>query len=525
MKTQSSTTCDNPSAFVAQHGADVIGELHGFDRIRLQGTLPPLYAPDIMHSYLWKEQVLYKDFAAYTKELTKQMRTEIEGAALRRQRPVIYLRSAHEAKEEKARAIAAAEGIDSGVICVFSAVETAPAWSAQGNRATRRLELQLRPTRAIHLYVYLFHALLGFMHVRFQTYFPFLVQMCLNGREWLARQMTQAGLGFVRERNCFSWLEDVAAAQRLMNAQLETDWPRLCDALVGEFNPIAARVRAPLGLAYYWTTPETEYASDVLFRDRAALAACYPALVHHGITSFGCERVLRFFKPQARGRAGEEIKSRLVTREEGVCLKHWVGANSIKMYDKGNNLRVEATINDPGVFQVLRPPTGQPDAPAQRRKLRRSTVDLQRRAQVSHAATERYYEALSAVADHTPLAQEAGQVCRRLRRGTQRYRALNPFGRADAALLAAVNDAKWTTSGFTNADLRTALHGHLRDAAFEKKRAAQTTRHLRLLRAHGLIRKEPRSHRYHVSAKGRRIITALLTARRADTEQLTKLAA
>lgn len=117
-----------------------------------------------MHS-LWKEQVLYKNFATHTKGLTQRMRTEIEGAALRRQRPVIYLRSARESKEEKARALAAAEGIDTGVICVFSAL--ADAWAAHGDRATRQLELQLGPKRAIRLYVYLMHAMLGFMHVRF----------------------------------------------------------------------------------------------------------------------------------------------------------------------------------------------------------------------------------------------------------------------------------------------------------------------------------------------------------------------
>ena len=524
MKTNSSTTCTTPNPFVAQHQAAVIGELHGWDRLRLQGTLPPLYCPEIMHSYLWKEQVLYKNFAKHTKEITQRMRTEIEGAALRRQRPVIYLRSAQESKEEKARALATAEGIDSGVICVFSALETADAWEAHGNHATRKLELQLRPKRAIHLYVYLMHAVLGFMHVRFQMYFPFLVQMCLNGREWLARQMIQAGLGFTRERNCFPWLENPAAAQALMDAQGETHWPDLCNGLVEELNPVAADVRAPMGLQYYWTTPETEYASDVMFRDRAALAACYPQLIHHGITSFGCEKVLRFYKPGSHGSA-EEIKSRLQTREEGVCLKHWLGGNSIKMYDKGSVLRVETTINDPGAFCVLRPPTGQPEAPKKRRKLRRTTADLHRRAEVSHAATGRYFEALSVVEGHTPLAKEAAQVCRRLRRGTRRYRALNPLGAADARLLQTVNDARWVVDGFTNATLRAVLYSPARTAAAAKRQAGQTTRLIRLLRAHGLVRKIGKAHRYHVTSRGRRIITALLAARRADLDQLTKLAA
>jgi len=249
-------------------------------------------------------------------------------------------------------------------------------------------------------------------------------------------------------------------------------------ALVEELNPVAAEVRAPLGLQYYWTTPETEYASDVLFRDRAALAACYPQLIHHGITSFGCEKVLRFFKPGSHGGA-EEIKSRAQTREEGVCLKHWLGGNSLKMYDKGSVFRVEATINDPGAFGVLRPPTGQPDAPKKWRKLRRTTADLFRRGEVSHAATGRYFEALSVVEDHTPLAQEAAQVCRRLRRGTQRYRALHPLGGADARLLQTVNDARWIIDGFTNANLRAALYTPTGQALLAKRQAGQAEPNLR----------------------------------------------
>jgi hypothetical protein len=437
---------------------------------------------------------------------------------------VIYLRSSRESKEERARQIAADEGIGAGVICGFSVLENGATWEAVGHRETRRLELRLREKRVLHFYVYLLHAVLGFMFVRFQLYFPFLVQMGINGRERLAQQMTKAGLGFRRERNCFSWLEDAAAAQALMEAQLETDWPALCNGLVEELNPLSAQVRAPLGLDYYWTTPETEYATDVMFRDRATLAACYPPLVHHGITSFGCEQVLRFLgrrKPAPE----EEIKSTQTTRVEGVCLKHRAGANSIKMYDKGSVLRVETTINHPKAFQVLRPPTGQPDAPKKWRKLRRSTADLHRRAAVSRKATLRYFEAMAAVEDRTPLQQEAAKICRRVRRGPQRYRALNPFQREDAQLLLAVNNLEYATTGFANADLRHALYGKLRDAALEKRRASKITRLLRLLRAHHLITKIAKCNRYQVSRQGRRVITALLAARQADIEQLTKLAA
>jgi hypothetical protein len=41
-----------------------------------------------------------------------------------------------------------------------------------------------------------------------------------------------------------------------------------------------------------------------------------------------------------------------------------------------------------------------------------------------------------------------------------------------------------------------------------------------LLRAHGLIHKVPKTHRYQLSPHGRDVINALLTARQASTAKL-----
>jgi hypothetical protein len=57
------------------------------------------------------------------------------------------------------------------------------------------------------------HEQLGFLHLRLQSWFPFLIQVCLNGREWLARQMDQRKLCYQREDNCFPWIGDVGRAQ------------------------------------------------------------------------------------------------------------------------------------------------------------------------------------------------------------------------------------------------------------------------------------------------------------------------
>jgi len=81
-------------------------------------------------------------------------------------------------------------------------------------------------------------------------------------------------------------------------------------------------------------------------------------------------------------------------RREGVRIKHRLGKNSIKLYDKayserGAVLRPELTLNAPQQFRVFRHKTGQAEGPMQWRQLRAGIADLHRRAEVSQKALDR----------------------------------------------------------------------------------------------------------------------------------------
>jgi hypothetical protein len=73
---------------------------------------------------------------------------------------------------------------------------------------------------------------LGFeLGPRIQTWFPFTVHVCINGREWLARQLDQAQLHYRKHDNTFTWLEDIAQTQALFDQQLRANWPELLGGL------------------------------------------------------------------------------------------------------------------------------------------------------------------------------------------------------------------------------------------------------------------------------------------------------
>jgi hypothetical protein len=107
-----------------------------------------------------------------------------------------------------------------------------------------------------------------------------------------------------------------------------------------------------------------------------------------------------------------------------------------------------------------------------------------------------------------------------------RYRALHPFSPDDRELLEAISDGAYATAGFCNGDLASRLHRvNLADATERSRIASKVSYRLRILRAHGLIRKSPRRRRYHMTTKGRQIVTALLQAQHATLQQLNAVAA
>ncbi len=520
-------------SFVQKHARSVIGVLSGFDRLVFRGTIRQLAHVSGLDSYLAIVGVLLKDFGKHAEAVSQKLKTAVTGAVEALGRPVLYLSSSAISKEQQARTIAERDGVQKGTICCFSCVEPCQSFEVYRNRQTRHIELQPRLRKCLFLYRYVIHPRLGFMHARIQTWFPFNVQVCLNGREWLARQMDQAGLDYLRRDNCFPWLQDFARAQQLMNAQLRTDWPALLDGIVQQLNPAHAGLFGAFRAPYYWSTYQSEWATDLAFRNDRALAKLYPRLIRHGMASFASPDVMRFLGRKVPEHGGVratfqgEIVSDTKQRPEGVRIKHRVNGNSIKMYDKhGSVLRVETTINDPRDFKVFRPKQGEQQGRRSWQKMRQGIADLHRRTVVSHAANVRYLEALARIDDATPLGTLVACLCRPAYLQGRRVRAMQPWAPHDLALLQAIHRGEFALNGLRNRDLCRLLFETPASTVLERRRrAAAVGRQLQLLRAHRLLKKVPRTHRYQLTNLGRTAIAALLAAHAANTQKLTKIAA
>ena len=520
-------------SFIQRHASQVMGVLNGFDRVRLRGTLRWLANRDGMRSYLNAAHVLLKDFKDYAIGVTERIRAASYKVAEAVDRPLMYLNSTAINKERTAREIAARDGVQEGLICVLTCIEPCYSYRIGRNREKRHIELHGERLKCLHHYFYFLHPQFGFMHLRLQTWFPLTIHVCLNGREWLARQMDIAGLGYVKRDNCFVQLADVERTQALCDAQLRTQWGHSMDRLVREAHPTHRDLFREFPTSYYWSIEESEWATDIMFRSPQALAQLYPSLIRHGITTLGSPDVMRFLGRKLPRQGGVhpcftgEVVSDLKARPEGMRIKHRLNFNSIKMYDKqGSVLRVETTINDARDLKVFRRKEGQSKGKKSWLRMRKGVADVRRRAEVSQAANDRYLKALAAVEPGQPLGDLTASLCQPVVFQGRRARALNPFSGADAKLLAAVSRGEFALNGFRNRDLRALLHGTTpADAELVRRQSAAITRQLRLLRAHGLTMKVTKTHRYTLTDKGRTTITALLAAKQADTAKLHEFAA
>ncbi len=186
-------------AFIQKYQRNVTGVLSGWDRVRIRGIQRILANVGGMMSFLMYMGVRLKEFGAFVERTCLQVREASEQAARRLDRPVLYLRSSRTDKYRQAEEIVQRDQIKEGLVCVFSCVEPCMAYEVRPDRATKRIELQMTHRKCIHLYHYWMDRDFGLMHARLQTWFPFTIEVCFNGRSWLARQMDKRGLGYQQD--------------------------------------------------------------------------------------------------------------------------------------------------------------------------------------------------------------------------------------------------------------------------------------------------------------------------------------
>jgi hypothetical protein len=502
----------------------------GFDRIVFKGIIRPIMHSQGMESFLLARKVMFKDFKGYaTTQSQKIIQSADELSMNHFDHKTIYISSINERKEKLAHDRQEKLGIKEGLIGVWSCVESCNTFKSKFDPTKTYPSLSFERSKCKHLYYYFDDPVFGFMSVRLQTWAPYEMQIALNGREWLRRSLDASGCGYVVSGNKFLHIDDYGLAQRLLDEQVRTDFKKVLNGFLPSVFPVMPEVLGK-GLSYYWTFWQSEVAKDYIFRDDRTLAALMNDFQLHAMITGNGERILKYFGSPVRADGqpyrykNPEIFTRAKYWYDGVRVRHRSGKNSVKLYNEHNVLRFEMTMNDPNAFKTYRNSESQyEDEPKKFMPIRKGIADAAARYEVSKTIVDRFSEHMAAVKEQTPLGVMLDFVERPLVQEGKRTRAIDVFGK-DREFLRAISDPAFDVQAITNKQLQNILKGKpWAKNMTDKQLSARITRHLTLLRKHGLIEQLPKQRKYVLTDMGRRITAALNISLAAPVDELLKL--
>lgn len=502
------------NAFEDVHRQRIVGTLTTVDRLIVHGHLRAFWHSGGFASFLLRQGVhIFKDFGRYVNAASEQVRLNAKQIAQRSGRPLIHQPGVVRGKNDLAREIAKRDKISEGLICVLSTLELANCFALVGGRITPRLR------KCQHFYFYLIDRELGFMHVRLQSWFPFQIQIYVNGREWLARQLTKKGIGHVRYENTFVRIDDLRAAKRICETFPRRPWCKVFDAFARRVNPVLPLIQRLDFGSYYWAIDACEVATDVMWTSRRELRLVLDDLFDYALRTFSADDVVRFLGHKIQPHKAEVesshrrfsslgTKHELRRRPDCRRIKHRIRRNWIKLYDKWNVLRIETVINRPYEFRTLRVET---DRNGRKRycyvEMTKSLHNLWRYLQVGEAANRRYLNALAAAKPILHTIADLDTLCRgRVIDGT-RYPRINPVAPDHSQIFRAMLAGEHLIQGFRNRDLQARLYAVPPNSPTEaKSRCSRVSRIVSKFRGHGLLAKVPGSRLYRVTERGHRVM-------------------
>ena len=505
------------SIFEDTHAERVAGSLTMFDRLVFKGHLTGLYKPGAISAFLWTQGCPMKEFSRYAQQATAAITANAKAMAADANRPYVYLDHATtrwkgQTKQDLARSIADRDDMTEGLICVISIVEPASSFDVRPDPNTHRLEARRRQRKCVHHYFYLIDPEFGFMHICIQAWLPYPMQIWINGREWLARQLDAAGIDYLRHDNALLHIDNLEAASQLCERFAHRAWPRTLDAFARRANPLLGSIAGAGFGGYYWVIDQAEIATDVMFHRRAALTEIWPDLVRHASLNMSSTDVVAFLGRKLHPSLKAEVITDTKGRPEGWRVKHRLARNWIKIYDKVSVLRVETTINNPREFRVLRVITD--DAGRRERRwmpMNKGVANMWRYFQVGIGANLRYLDALAGAPLKGKGVAALDALCRSRTKQGHHYARFNPLGHDDLALFRAVLAGEHTIIGFRNADLTARLYPHPPATPQQaQRRCARVSRLIAKLRGHALVAKVPHQHLYRVTRHGHQTMTAAL---------------
>ena len=477
----------------------IAGIISCYDRVIITGTLPRLCYAQGMSNYLYEKGIRIFDYTKFAEPFARRLRENAQAIAKANGIEVEYLRKASISKEKRVQEYLLQRGHKPGLVCILSVMETCEKYKPWYNKKSQKSYLIAETGKCLHYYFYFIDEQFGLCYVRVPTWCPFRLQIYFNGHNWLANQLDKAAISYRLLDNAFIEIEDFDKAQTLADEFYSKALHTLLDKFADTYCPIYGDFEQ----TYHWSILQAEYSLDIVFKKQEDLQPIYDQLVTTAIHTVKPENIATFLGRKLDGKYQAEVGNRYNVRLEGSRIRHSMGNNSIKMYDKFSHiLRIETTTNNVSFFKHYRRVEHQ-DGTSSRKyaAMKKNIYSLGSLKDCLKAANRRYLEFISAIEDRRVGRDKLTKISTSVTENNRSYKGFNFFDEQDLKLLYSILRGEFNISGFQNKHLKSFL---------PQKSSGQISRLLKRMRTHGLIKRIGKTYKYYLTKLGKHVILTAL---------------
>lgn len=516
--------------FIEKYQKETSGILHGFDRLLFSGYLTSFFPAKGMYYYLSQTGIRLVGYKSFMEQQTKLIRQHIEQLANQSNVEVQYLNNSRTSKDQLAKASLAKHATKKGLIAIISCQETAYSFSLLKNSLKKELEVKKQLRKHLHYYCYYMDAEFGWMFVKIQSWYPFSIQIYINGREQLKRALDKESIDYTAYNNSLTWVADLSKAQQIADKLTQKKWDRFLNKFAQKLNPHLTQIQTAFhGHGYKWSLHQCEYATDVLFKERNVLERIYTPLVQYATYFKGGEDIYTFFGRNLHGNSTKEVTGNTKRFTQGFRVKHYLDRNSIKMYDKHTALRIETTINNPRAFKIYKTVERKGKKIDAWVPMGKAVSNLYRYAQIAKSANTKYLDSLTLAAPSKGIDKQIEKISQKTyitkkNKKERSFSGFNLLSKQTSLILEAINDGRFAIQPFSNKQLREllkekgVLNVDLTNPQELKKASGKTTRLIAKLRGHKLIYKIAHSFKYKLTKSGQQVCNAILKFKKLELQ-------
>jgi hypothetical protein len=471
-------------------------ELQCVDRLYLNVYQPNLQIERKVYHYLRQQHGAGAVSSLHFQGMTQAFVRSIEAFAKRAGVPLLAF-DKDTRKEKLAAQYRAKFTAKEGILFIGKAQEKVRTFRTQGRRCpeTGASYPWLVKTTALvnQYYFYGVDDDFGPFFLKFSSYFPYTGRLCLNGHEYVKRQLDKEGIAYEALDN---GIRSCANPQRLQEIA-DGLTPEKIDAFFRKWltrlpQPFSAADQGA-GYRYDLSILQAELALTQVLDCPVAGRRFFEEVIRDNLDLGRPDNIQLIFDRPIRKQTPGRFRTRVITAGVLPSLYLDFKSSRLKQYFKeGVALRTETIINDVGDFR------------SRKRRLGRRLVNLPALQELGFAANRRLLDVQKASQDSLVGAAAFRSVTSPCQVGRQRGSAL-PYG--DPIVLALFHLLllfRLLPCGFRNKELRE-HYARLLGKDPNQCTQGQMTYQLRRLRLHGLIQRQPQSHSYRVTDEGLRI--------------------